>query len=167
MTNDVDIKLVGDDALLAVIKNLDYKLQHQKLKQILTDAANKTVVKELKANSPVRSGNLRRSMGVKAGKNKRSAMVFVGPRMGGKYTGYIANVIEFNKGKDRYPGKRSKRPRTPEGIRVHSGRMPTTHKGFVKKSILSKIKDAENHLAKSIRTIAEREMKKARKSGIV
>jgi hypothetical protein len=178
---DMDITLIGDEELTRVLRNLDYKTQHKVLKRIVNDASQKTIAKELKAKAPNRSGRLKASMGTKAGKSKRSAVSFVGPRVPGgskdKITntnqGYIANVIEFNKGQKRYPGfdkkkgEIRKRPKAPWGVRLHSGVMPTTKKGFIKRAVESQMKPAEMHIIKSLRTIMVREMNKARKKGIV
>ena len=169
MSDDLSIDLIGDEDLLRALNNLNYVTQHKVLKKILSDTATKTFVKELKRESPVGpTGNLRRSMGKKTGKSRRVATVFAGPRMSHSrektnYSGWLANIIEFNKFQDRYPGKdrrgvKKKRPRTPHGIRVHSGVFPL--KPFVIKTILRTVRVAEDHIIKSVRTVIEREWKK-------
>ena len=167
MSRDFGIDLIGDKELHQVLTGLDYKVQQKFLKKVVSDAARQTVVKELKADSPKKTGNLRRSMGVTMGRSKKNAVAFAGPRMGGKWTGYIANVIEFNKGNVRYPGPRGKRPSTPMGVRLHSGRMPTTYKGFVTRAIKSQLRNAENHITSSLRRVMVKEMRKGRKTGLI
>lgn len=105
--NDVDIKLVGDEELLRAFRELDYRTQHGRLKQVISNAAN-IYVKAARQVIPIRttkvappsSGARRRAreMGVqtkwhppglgkrsimkKVGKSKKSATYFVGPRTG-------------------------------------------------------------------------------------
>lgn len=161
MTNDVNISLVGDEELLQIIRSLDYAVQQKVLKKVVRDVANKTFVKGLRSAAPKRTGALRSSMGAITGKSKKNAVAFAGPRMGGKYKGYIANIIEYNKGEIRYPTRKNpKRPKTPEGVRLHSGRMPMKDKGFVKRTLEENVKPAEAMLATSVRTICEREIKR-------
>lgn len=173
MTNDIDIRLVGDEELLKALHNADYKTQHKVLKKIVRDVGNKTLVKPMRAAAPNRTGTLRKSIGVVAGKSKRNAVMFVTPRVTGKYEGYVANIFEHydggkrEPGTDKYTGKKRKRPRTPHGIRRHSGVMTTKYKGFVEKTYDRHLKDAEDYFIKSVRTIWEREFKRARKKGLV
>lgn len=181
-TDGVDIKLVGDEELNQVLTNLDYKTQHKVLKRVVNDAAQKTIVKAVKAAAPVGkgvkgtqfssigTGNLKRSIGTVSGKSKRSAVVFAGPRTKSKYQkrtstnmGFVANIIEHGKNKRRVPTT-AKALSTPWGPRKSVKGIPA--RPFVKPNILSQLKPAENHIFKSIRTIMEREMKKARKNGI-
>lgn len=164
MTNDIDIKLVGDQELMKVLTNLEYKTQHKVLKRVVGDAAQKTMVGPIRSVTPVRSGTLKSSVGKKAGKSKRSAVVFAGPLMGGKHKGYVANILEHGKGTKRTP-KNSKALSTPWGPRMSVAGIKA--KPFVRPTILANLKNAENHIFKSIRTIMEREMKKARKTGRV
>ena len=129
------VALYGDEELMAMIRELEYKLQHKFLKQLLRDVAMQTYVKQLRLASPRgETGNLYRSFGTVTGKSRKNAVVFAGPRMGGKnrnWEGWVANIIEYNKGKERYPtydakyGRMRKRPDIPGyGIRRHSGKMP-------------------------------------------
>jgi len=163
MTNDVNITLVGDEELMKVLTNLDYKTQHKVLKRITKDTAQKTLVGPLRQASPYRTGTLRASMGSLSGKSKRTAVAFAGPRMGGKHKGYVANILEHSKGMKRIP--KGAALNTPWGPRK-------SVKGFRKivfvvPTLKRHLKDAENYFTKSIRTIMEREMKKARKTGII
>jgi len=90
--SDVDIELIGDEELLAVLKDLDYKTQHRFLKRIVSDSAN-IHVKAARRAIPVRRTKLtasgqkwhppgagKKSIGKKMGKSRRTATVFVGPR---------------------------------------------------------------------------------------
>jgi len=163
--NDVDIKLIGDEELMRVLYNLEYKTQHKVLKKIVRDAGQKTMVRELKQRTPVGpTGNLKRSMGIVQGRSKRSAVAFAGPRMSSTYKGYIANILEHSKGQRRYP-KSTKALMTPWGPRKSVG--PLRRQVFVRPSLISQLRPAELHIIKSLRTIMEREMRKARKTGIV
>ena len=90
--NDVDIKLIGDEELLKAFRELDYKTQHRRLKQVVSNAAN-IYVKAARKGIPTRQtkplptgkkwhppGTGRKSMMKKMGKSRRNATVFVGPR---------------------------------------------------------------------------------------
>lgn len=192
---DFDIVLVGDEELMKALTSLDYKTQQKYNKRIVRDAARATIVDRLRKAAPRGpTGNLKKSMGIVTGKSKRSAVMFAGPRMshgrnkdGSKregHAGWVANIIEFNKGQNRYPGKdRSGRPRkrprvagassslatrkVDTGIRKHSGKMPLTHKGFGRRAILGGLKDAENHMAKSVRKIIEKTFANLRKHDMI
>ncbi len=170
MSKDVDISMVGDKELQSMIKELDYRTQHALLKRILRDTSTKTYVKELRNASPVKSGNLRRSFGNVTGKSRRVATIFAGPRMGGSHKGYVANIIEYNKGEVRYPkedrkgNKKKKRPSTPLGVRVHSGVMPK--RPFIRKTLERITPIAERHLVKSVRTIIQRTANKWAKNRV-
>ena len=160
MTNDIDIKLLGDKELESVLKNLPYKLQHKVLKRIVSDAAN-PMVKEVKSNAPIGStSNLKKSIGKKAGRNKKSATVFVGPRMGGSYKGYIANILEFARYERRYP-KKGMALKTPWGPRKSIAGIK--RQPFVVSAIERTVKIVEDRMAESTRKIITKEFNKARK----
>lgn len=103
-----DLLLLGDEELLAALKELDYKTQHKFLKKVVSDSAN-IYVKAARRRVPIRTTKLyppsvtrqlhptlgrsgkkrarwhppgagRKSISKKAGKSKRVATVFVGPR---------------------------------------------------------------------------------------
>lgn len=161
--NDVDIKLIGDEELMQALTAADYKTQHKVLKKIVRDTANKTLVKPLRQATPVKTGTLKSSMGALSGKSRRSAVAFAGPRTGGKYKGYVARILENSKGKDREP--KGYALSTPWGPRRRVG--PLKRNKFVEPTLKAHLRDAENHFIKSIRTILEREFRRARKKGIV
>ena len=84
----------------------------------------------------------------------------------------MANIVEYNKGQERYPGKdrkgqMKKRPRTPQGVKMHSGVMPLMGRGMIKKALESNIGKAGTQFIKSVRTVFAKEIKNARKSGII
>jgi HK97 gp10 family phage protein len=99
--NDVDINLLGDDELLAALRELDQKTQLRYLKRVVSDSAN-IYVKAARRQVPVRRTKLvpppvkpgkkrslwhppgtgKKSIGKKMGRSKRTATVFVGPRTG-------------------------------------------------------------------------------------
>ena len=111
--SDIDINLIGDKELKAILDGLDSRTQLIELKKILRATATATFVKALRAASPVRTGRLKASMGHVTGKNRRVATVFAGPRMSHKrnknfnrregYQGWVANILENAKDDDRYP----------------------------------------------------------------
>lgn len=170
---DFDISMIGDKELLRALENLDYKTQHKELKRILRDTATQTFVKRLRQASPKgKTGNLKRSMGHVSGKSRRVATIFAGPRMsvgkrreGSKeHSGWLANIIEFNKHQPRYPGvdkygRKRKRPMLPDGsIRKHSGVFPLGP--FVVRTILNTIRMAEEYEMKAVRKLIQKEWNK-------
>lgn len=160
MSKDVDITLVGDKELMQVLNNLPAKVNLKVLKRVVNDSAN-PMVKEVRANAPVgATQNLKKSIGKKAGKSKRSAVVFVGPRTGGNHKGFIANILEHSKEKIRYP-KKSKALSTPWGPRKSVGRL--RRRVFVRPSIQRTLKVVEDRFTISLRKILTKEFNKARK----
>lgn len=168
--NDFDISLIGDDELLKALEALDYRTQHLELKKLLRDTATQTFVKRLRQDAPP-SQTLKKSMGHVTGKSRRVATVFAGPRMShgatraGKegYRGWLANIIEFNKFQPRYPsedrfGRKKKRPKTPMGVRRHSGVFPW--RPFAIQSILRTVREAEAYEFKAIRKLILKEWNK-------
>lgn len=187
MTNDIDIKLIGDKELAEVLRSLNYATQQKVLRGILRDAGNKTIVKALKAVTPVKTGKLKKSMGIITGKAKNTATVFAGPRLShtktaaGKagYSGWVANILEYAKSDIRTPagaiGGRFRRKGVPKkAFRPFFG--TAAGAGFVKAvgpirkrtnftfAIKSNISAAEIHVTKSIRTVIERTWKRKSKS---
>lgn len=103
--NDVDLKLIGDEELLAAFRELDVKTQHKRLHSVLNHAAN-IPKKAMRQAIPTRSEKLvppssasrarrrakgqlnkwhppgtgRKSIMKKRGKSKSAATLFVGPR---------------------------------------------------------------------------------------
>jgi hypothetical protein len=162
--SDFNVDLLGDEELRNIFRNMEYSVQHKFLKKVVRDSA-KPMVKEIRANTPRgATGNLYRAIGTKDGKSKRSAVVFVGPRMGGQYRGFIANILEFSKERIRRP-KRSKFLSTPWGPRRYVGRLRRIE--FVLPAIRRTIGVVEKGMTNSIRTILNREIKKARRTGII
>ena len=170
--NDVEIKLFGDEELLAAFKELDYKTQHSGMKRVLNDVAMKTFVRELRREAPVRTGTFRKSIGTKPGKSKSVAVVFAGARIGDGYKGYLANIIEFNKGQPRKPGfdkktgQMRKRPMLPDGgIRKHSGVFPV--RPFIRRTIELNVNPAQQMVMKSMRTIIEKSWNSKVRRGLI
>lgn len=157
MTNDMNIMLIGDEDLLKIIHGLEAKTQHKVLKKVVSDVAQKTFVRELRKVTPVRTGILKRSMGKVMGRSKRNATVFAGPRMGGAYKGYVANILDNAKPQRRYPlkGKALKM-----GNKFFTSVGPIQKKTDFKGTLLRTERMAEEHQFKSIRTIMEREIKR-------
>ena len=101
MSNDLDLNLIGDEELLKALQQLEYKTQHKYIKRIVSDASN-IYVKAAKKQVPVRRTKLypppvspgkkrrpwhppgtgKKNIIKKAGRSKRTATYFVGPRTG-------------------------------------------------------------------------------------
>ena len=167
MSNDVDIKLVGDNELIEALRALDYATQQRELKKILKDSGNQTIVKALQRASPVRTGTLRRSMGTIMGKSRSKATVFVGPRMShtktrqgsDQYSGWVANILENAKPGRRYPEK-SKAFKPFFGSASGPGFVksvgPIRNRTHFTYAITSNLMAAELHITKSVRTVITR-----------
>ena len=160
-----EIRLIGDKELMQALTQLEYKTQHRVLKKVVNDTARETIVKPLQNASPVgNTGNLRKSMGTKAGRSRKNAVVFAGPRMGGSHKGYIANILEHGKDEKRVP-KRARALATPWGPRRSVAGVKA--RPFVRPTIERNLPNAERHLATSIRKIIEREWNRAVKRGLI
>ena len=159
----ITIDITGSKKLEAEFKRLGVKLSTSELRGVLRKTATQELIKPLKAASPKRSGTLRKSFGNVTGKNRIVATIFVGPRIegdrrvrrnvgggqkmsfktAGRYNGWLANIIENNKFRQRYPGtdlwgKKKSRPRIPGyGIREHSGIFPV--RPYIKRTVLRKM----------------------------
>jgi hypothetical protein len=169
--SDINIDLIGDEELLRALGNLDQKTQQKELKRILRDTATQTFVKRLRQAAPP-SQTLKKSYGHVTGKSRRVATIFAGPRMSLKkafgegnqgYKGWLANIIEFNKFQPRYPGRTragrmKKRPKTPMGVRKHSGVFPWGP--FQVRTILNTVRQAEAYQATAVRKLIIKEFKK-------
>lgn len=160
--SDITLKLTGDKELLQVLRNLDNKTQHKFLKRVVGDAAQKTVVKNLKRESPVKRGNLRRAMGKVMGKSKRVATVFAGPRRSHRndkadHSGWVANILEHAKDGRRFP-KNGQAMKIGNNFVKSVG--PIRKKTNFRGVIINSMREAEDHMAKSVRTIIERAVRK-------
>ena len=90
--SDMNLELIGDDELLAALREMDYKTQHKFLKRTLNKSADiyKNAVKRAipKRTTKLQPSGVKwhppgagiKSVGKKMGKSKRVATVFVGPR---------------------------------------------------------------------------------------
>ena len=90
--NDVDLKLIGDDEILAAFRELDFRTQHKRLHQVLNNAGNipKKAIQEVvrvRRTKIKRSGKkwhppgtARKNIVKVRGKNKKRPTLFVGPR---------------------------------------------------------------------------------------
>jgi hypothetical protein len=90
MTNDIDIKLIGDKEILAAFRELDSATQYKRLHQVLNQAGN-IPAKAMRAVIPVRKEKLnptgvkwhppglgKKSVIKKRGRSKKSPTLFVG-----------------------------------------------------------------------------------------
>lgn len=122
-------------------KNLEKEFDLTQSRSILRKASTKTIVKGLRSNMTVRSSRLRKSFGNVTGKSKKQAIIFAGARLGGgsrerrttrstpmgripvvraaipdKHFGHLANIIEHNTFRPRYPRdprRDQRKPRIP------------------------------------------------------
>jgi hypothetical protein len=139
-TDGVHITLEGDKVLEAQLKELEQRLNVAQCRGIIRKASTKTIIQGLKNNMTVgtKTGNLKKSFGNVTGRSKQLAVVFAGPRISndrrmnrrtgdgtvrvtvaGKYKGHLANIIENNKFRLRYPGSGTHQTvRTVGSIRV-------------------------------------------------
>jgi len=178
MTNDIDIKLLGYNELTEVLRNLDYATQHKILKSILRNTGTKEIIPYVKRVTPQgQTGNLKRSIGNVTGRSKINATVFVGPRMSHKrsmgsneYSGWVANILEYAKGTDRFPEKaKAFKPFSggaggPAFYKKVSGIKKRTNLTF---AIKSRLHPAEVYIEKATRTVIERAWRsKTKKFGL-
>ena len=176
--SDVGITLVGDEQLAEALEALDYATQQKFLKAILRDTSTKTVVPFVKRFTPQgQTGNLKKSIGHVAGKSKRKATLFVGPRMShGKsrrgedgYKGWVANILEFAKDDDRTPeNAKAFKPfsGTAAGPQFFKKVGPIKKKTNLTWAISSRMGAAEVHITKAVRTVLTRAWKRKTKAGL-
>jgi hypothetical protein len=155
MTNDIDIKLVGDKELQKVFSGLENKLQHKQLKKVVGNVAQ-TVVTPLRREIPKRTTGLantgankkwhppglgKKSIGKKVGRSRKNAVYFVGPK------GPVGDYM-----------------RDPWYLKFWEyGAYGKNRNLKIKKFFERNLVRMEDRMAKSMRVIMEREMKKARK----
>jgi HK97 gp10 family phage protein len=153
--NDVNIDLVGDEELMKVLTSLPYKLQQKTLKKITNNAA-RTLVSPLRSEIPKRQTNLvnkgankkfhppglgKKSIGTKYGKSRKSAVVFLGPK-----------------------GPKGDYMRDPWYLKFFEyGARGKNRNLIIAKFFERRLKDVEDHMAKSIRTILTKEFNKLKK----
>lgn len=95
----VKLSLSGVKEIDQVLKGLPLQIQDRVLKNVHADSA-KPVVQAAKSLAPVKTGNLRDSIGVERVSIKRTneiGLVQVGPLRGGGKKGYHGHLIEFGK----------------------------------------------------------------------
>lgn len=163
-------------------KKLDKVMDVTPARAVLRKSSTETMVKGLKDNMTVNSTNLRKSFGNVTGKAKGTAVVFVGPRMdrdrqskrstpmgriavtiAAKYKGHLANIIEHNTFRKRYPRdvrRVLEKPRIPPigpyptNIREHSGVFKA--RPFIAKTYSLKTKPFLTELSKRVKDIIEK-----------
>lgn len=82
MTNDLDIKLIGDEALMKLLRSLPGKMGKNIVQSAWVRAA-KPIKQVMKQSLPEDSGTAKRSITTVRGKSFKSPTVFIGPRKGG------------------------------------------------------------------------------------
>ena len=90
----VDVKIKMKD-LLKELDKLPEKIKNRIVKGAVRASA-KPIIEEARRLVPVRTGNLRKSIGVTKRRDKGSVVTFsVSPRKGGKYNGYYGYFLEL------------------------------------------------------------------------
>ena len=163
------------------IKDLIQRTDVTQLRGVLRKTGTKVIVPALGANMTVNSTNLRKSFGNVTGKSKSVATVFVGPRMdhdhnarrttpmgkinvviAARYKGFLANIIENNKFRPRYPGldyygNQKPKPRVPgfggypHDVREHTGVFPAHP--FIRKTAIRQLPKAIDFITKELREL--------------
>ena len=95
--------------LVEALRKEEFKVQEKKLRAIIRNAERKIIVPAMKAHAPVgETGNLKRSIGIIAGKRKFGTFMFAGPRMATAgdrskhlHSGWVANILQNWKGKNK------------------------------------------------------------------
>ena len=117
------------------LSDLDRKMNTAESRAILRKASTRVMIPALRRNMTVSSSNLKKSFGNVTGRSKNPAVVFAGPRMdqdhnvrrstpmgritvtvAAKYKGHLANIIENNTFRPRYPRdqrREQSKPRIP------------------------------------------------------
>ncbi len=96
----ISADVTGTDALLKALKQFPENIQ----KNVMTGAvraAAKPIIDDARANVPVDSGNLKKSIGVVKRKSDDKTKIHfsVTPRKGGKNDGFYGHMIEFGTSK--------------------------------------------------------------------
>lgn len=153
--SDINIKLVGDKELLRVFSGLDFKLQQKSLKKVVGNAAQ-SLVGPLRSEIPKRTtgiantgknakwhppGLAKKSISKKLGRSRRSAVYFVGPK------GPVGDYM-----------------RDPWYLKFWEyGARGKNRNLIIKRFFERNLRNTEKLMAKSVRIIMEKEMKKARR----
>lgn len=88
------VRLEGGMDLQKTLEQLPGKV-NRKLLIAAGRKAGRILVKVARRKAPRKTGNLRKSIGIRTGKRKDTASVLVGPRLKGKYKGWYAHFVEF------------------------------------------------------------------------
>lgn len=89
----VDVKIEMKD-LLVKLNKLPEKIKNRVVKGAVRASA-KPIIKEAKKIVPVKTGNLKKSIGVTKRRDKGSVVTYsVSPRKGGKYDGFYGFFLE-------------------------------------------------------------------------
>lgn len=73
----------------------DKRLSNQVMRGILNKAA-KPIVQDAKQRVAKRNGDVEKSIGVIPGRGQgRGQQVYIGPRRGGRYKGYVGHLLEY------------------------------------------------------------------------
>ena len=124
----INMELTGVKEIDQVLREMPSKLTRQVLQSAARKAA-RPMVADMKAGAPKRSGNLRRSIGIKALKSKVDnlrAVIVVGVRRGKKFKAQHAHLIEFGT-KERVAKRQASRSCLLEGA---GRRLPHRHLWF-------------------------------------
>jgi HK97 gp10 family phage protein len=96
MSIDVDVKFEGFDELSRNLSEFSKRVERNIVMQGLR-AGGRVIVVEARMRVPVRSGRLKKSMGMKANRDYGGPAISIGPRSGKKekYDAWYSHLIEF------------------------------------------------------------------------
>lgn len=136
------VKLQGGKELERKLLALDRKIARKIVSQALRAGA-KVILKQARANAPKRTGLLRRSLKVKAGKSKKGRVSFVVQTAAGHYKGetFYGSFVEF--------GHKLGKRRRAKGVKDERKRIPA--QPFLEPAFNSKKEQAARVIADVIR----------------
>jgi HK97 gp10 family phage protein len=115
------------DDIERILDALPQALGPKVVQKCLREGA-KPLVKQIKANAPVKSGKLKKSIGVVNGRGAEKGSVTVGPRRGrGKLTkGYAAHILEYG------AAPHLIKPKKKKGLKFNGTVQPEVHHPGIK-----------------------------------
>jgi len=90
---DVKVKMNAEEIVMNLEK-LEKKIQRKFVRKAMREGA-KVLLNEARARVPVRTGNLKKSLGINTRTKKGNIEMYVSPRKGGKYDGYYGLFVEL------------------------------------------------------------------------
>lgn len=90
---DVKVKMNAEEIVMNLEK-LEKKIQKKFVRKAMREGA-KVLLNEARARVPVRTENLKKSLGINTRTKKGNIEMYVSPRKGGKYDGYYGLFVEL------------------------------------------------------------------------